>query len=103
MKCYVLTLGARNTPKAGRRFSRDDDLGVRRITRRHFPDGFTILTGRGGWWDASRESFVEEETRQVLVCTPTRATLRKWCLELGNFLQQKELLAVELGASLVFK
>ena len=102
MKCYSLLLGARNTPAAGKRFLRRDDALVREITARHFPDGFTILSAEGAWYDRERGTFIEEDSRQILITTRDRAKLRAWSQELGEALQQKELLVVELGRASVF-
>jgi len=98
MKCYSLSLGARNTPQAGRRFSSRDEGAVRAVTRRHFPEGFTMVETTGGWFDPARQRFVKEESRQILVCTRDVRRLRPWCRELAARLQQRELLVVELGA-----
>lgn len=97
MKCFSLILGARNTPAAGRHFARVDEERIREITFRHFAEGFTILNAHGGWFDPQRKAFVEEDSRQILVCTARRAALRPWCDELARALGQKELLVVELG------
>lgn len=96
-RCFSLILGARNTPGAGRRFRRRDDAAIRRITFRHFPQGFTILNADGGWFDPAAGRFVAEESRQILVCPSRRADLRPWCRELAAALKQKELLVIELG------
>ncbi len=102
MKCYSLLLGARNTPAAGKRFLRRDDTRVREITARHFPEGFTILSADGGWYDRERAAFIEEDSRQILITTGDRRKLRAWSRELGEALQQKELLIVELGRASIF-
>lgn len=103
MKCYSLLLGARNTPAAGKRFSAADEARVRDITFRHFPDGFTVLNADGGWFDPTRKKFVEEDSRQVLVCAADRRQLRAWCHELADALKQKELLIVELGPATTYR
>lgn len=103
MKCFSLILGARNTPAAGRKFSREDDALIRELTGRHFPDGFTILNADGGWFDPGRKVFVEEEARQILICTSDRQALRTWCKALARALRQKELLVVELGVARTFR
>lgn len=103
LKCYSLLLGARNTPAAGRRFSRADDRSIRDITVRHFPIGFTILHANGGWFDPARGKFVEEESRQVLVCPTRRGQLRRWCDELATALHQDELLVMEIGRATAFR
>ena len=102
MKCYSLLLGARNTPAAGKRFSRRDEAFIREITARHFPDGFTILNAKGAWYDRERRVFVEEESRQILITTNQLKKLRAWSRELGEALRQKELLIVELGGASTF-
>lgn len=102
LKCFSLLLGARNTPSAGKTFSRTDEERIRAITFRHFPDGFTVLNADGGWFDPAR-GFVEEESRQLLVCAPGLAALRPWCSELAEALGQKELLVVELGPASTFR
>lgn len=102
LKCYSLLLGARNTPAAGKQFTAGDEARIREITFRHFADGFTVLNADGGWFDPAR-GFVEEESRQILVCATSVTALRRWCEELAAVLKQKELLVVELGAASVFK
>lgn len=103
MHCFSLILGARNTPAAGRRFSKKDDGLIRDLTAAHFPEGFTILDAGGGWFDPERKIFVEEEARQILVCTANRRTLRTWCAALAKALHQKELLVVELGVARTYR
>ncbi len=103
MHCFSLILGARNTPAAGRRFSKADDELIREITARHFPDGFTILNADGGWFDPERQAFVEEAARQILICTSDRGALGAWCEGLAGALRQKELLVVELGVARTFR
>jgi hypothetical protein len=95
-------LGARHTGTHGTRFRSADDLRIREITQRHFPEGFTILAARGGWFDPGSRRFVEEESRQILVCTPA-GRLGAWCRELARELHQKELLVVELGTARKFR
>ena len=103
MQWYALTLGARNTPAAGRKFSRRDDALIRRITRKHFPDGFTIVEAKGGWWDSSGTRFVREESRQIQVGTRALATVRRWARELGAALGQSELIVLKLGSGVSLK
>jgi hypothetical protein len=103
MKCYSLLLGARNTPSAGPRFTRRDDEQLRAITFRYFPEGFTILNAQGGWFDPERETFIEEESRQILVCAGSARRLRSWCGELALALDQSELLVIEHGGVTTFK
>jgi hypothetical protein len=103
MHCFSLILGARNTPAAGRRFSKKDDEMIRALTAHHFPEGFTILNADGGWFDPERRTFVEEAARQILVCTPDRGALQAWCAALAGALRQKELLVVELGVARTFR
>lgn len=103
MKCYALTLGARNTPAAGRHFSTHDEGAIRQVTQQHFPDGFTITAARGGWWDQDAGRFKLEDSRQITVRSPSRPRVQRWARALGALLQQKELLVVELGESLVIR
>lgn len=102
-RCYSLLLGARNTPAHGKRFSAEDDARIREITFSHFPDGFTVLNADGGWFDPVERTFIEEESRQILVCTGNRAALRSWCTALADALQQDELLVVEMGPAVTFR
>lgn len=97
MKCFSLILGARNTPAAKRRFLKKDDALIRELTARHFPEGFTILNADGGWFDPTKKEFVEESSRQILICADGLAAVKAWCAELAAALGQKELLVVELG------
>ena len=103
MKCYSLLLGARNTPSGGDRFSRAEDERIRRITSRHFPNGFTILHADGGWYDPQAQRFLREESRQILITASGRAAVRRWCRELGEVLRQQELLVVEVGPAWSFR
>ena len=102
LKCFSLLLGARNTP-GGKQFTRPDIDRIHAITFRHFPDGFTILNADGGWFDPRRGRFVEEPSRQILVCAPSVRALRPWCDELAQALKQRELLVVELGPASTFR
>jgi len=97
MKCYSLLLGARNTPAATARFSKEDEDRLRTVTFRHFPDGFTILNADGGWFDPLKKTFVKEESRQILICTAQPRKLAAWCEDLRKALRQDELLVVEMG------
>jgi hypothetical protein len=103
LKCFSLVLGARNTRARGKRFTRGDNDAIHAITFRHFPDGFTILNADGGWFDPAAKRFIEEESRQILVCATSAAALRPWCTELAEALDQQELLVVELGPALTFR
>lgn len=103
MKCFSLLLGARNTPAAGARFSRADDETIRRITADHFPEGFTVLNADGAWFDPTNRKFVEEESRQIMVCASSRRPLRAWFEALATALRQDELLVVELGDATVLR
>lgn len=100
--CYSLVLGARQTARAGKQFTRRDDALIRELTFRHFPDGFTIFNADGGWFDPARGRFIEEEARQILVCARRRRDLQRWCEDLARALAQKELLVVELGPATTF-
>jgi hypothetical protein len=99
MKCFSLLLGARNTPASQARFTLADEELLRAITFRHFPDGFTVLNADGGWFDPRQRKFVEEESRQIIVCAPSRRPLRAWLDELAAALKQSELIVVEMGRS----
>gem|GEM_PF-1282428 len=103
MNCYSLLLGARSTPGGGARFLAADEEKLREITARHFPEGFTVLNADGAWFDPEARRFIEEEARQVIVCTNRRGTLRAWCEELATALEQKELLVTEVGRAAVFR
>ncbi|HYP16670.1 MAG TPA: DUF3574 domain-containing protein [Opitutus sp.] len=103
MKCFSLLLGARNTPAAAARFAPADEELVRSITFRHFPDGFTMLRAEGGWFDPAQGAFVEEESRQVIVCAPSRRPLRPWLEELAVAMKQDELIVVDHGQSVKFR
>lgn len=102
LKCFSVLLGARNTPRGGKHFSRGDDALIHKITFRHFPDGFTVLNADGGWYDPTR-GFIEEDSRQILICAPRRSSLRDWCTELAGAMKQKELLVVEIGPATTFR
>lgn len=103
MKCFSLLLGARNTPAAQARFAREDEELLRGVTFRHFPDGFTMLNAEGGWFDPRRGEFVEEESRQIIVCAPSRRPLRAWLEELAAAMKQAELIVVEMGRATTFR
>jgi hypothetical protein len=102
-RAYSLLLGARNTPGTGGDFSAEDDARIREITARHFPEGFTILRAKGGWFDPAQKAFIEEASREIRIVTSRPALLRPWCDELGAALGQQELLVVELGAAAMFR
>lgn len=90
-------------PGGGNRISHSNDAAIRDTTFRHFPDGFTILNADGGWFDPERKEFLEEESRQVLVCAESSSALQAWCTELAEALRQKELLVIELGPATIFR
>ena len=102
-KCFSLLLGARNTPAAGKHFTSADDEQIRSLTFRHFPAGFTILNASGGWFDPTQKRFVEEDSRQILVCTSDVGSLQPWLDDLAGALQQKELLVIELGKPVTYR
>jgi hypothetical protein len=102
LRCFSLLLGARNTP-GGKRFSPADERRIHSITFRYFPEGFTVLNAEGGWFDPKRGKFVEEASRQILVCAPSARALRPWCEELAQALHQQELLVVEVGPASTFR
>ena len=102
-KCFSLLLGARNTPSAGKLFTRADDEQIRSLTFRHFPSGFSILNASGGWFDPARSRFIEEDSRQILVCAASLRALRPWLDELAAALRQKELLVIEIGPATTFR
>jgi hypothetical protein len=103
MKCFSVTLGARNTPTGASRFSRQDETMVRKITARHFPTGFTILNARGGWFDAKKQRFRKEESRQILVCATQAKAVLPWCSDLRRYLGQEAVLLIELGRARLIK
>jgi hypothetical protein len=103
MRCYSLILGARQTRAAGKRFLAADDRRIRDITFRHFPNGYTILNADGGWFDPDKRRFIAEESRQILVCSPSARALRPWCKELAAALRQKELLVIEVGPAIALR
>lgn len=103
LTCYSLLLGARSTPGKGARFPAEDEEKLRAITARHFPEGFTVLNADGAWFDPEARRFIEEEARQVIVCTDRRGRLRSWCEELASALAQKELLVTEVGPAAMFR
>lgn len=90
-------------PAAGKHFSRNDDQQIRALTIRHFRDGFTILNASGGWFDPARNRFIEEDSRQILVCAPRIRAIYGWLEELAGLLEQKELLVIEVGSATTFK
>ena len=102
MRCFSLLLGARNTPSAEARFQPGDEELLREITARHFPDGFTVLNAQGGWFDPQQRAFIEEESRQIIVCAPSRRPLRAWLEELALALHQRKLIVVEHGRAAEF-
>ncbi len=103
MHSFSFMIGVRTTSSRGRRFSKQDDARLRELTAQYFPKGFTILNAAGGWFDPKRARFIEEESRQILICTEDRRALRAWCGELAKILHQQELLIVELGTALIFR
>ncbi len=103
MKCFSLLLGARNTPASQAKFAREDEELLREVTTKHFPDGFTVLNAEGGWFDPRRGRFVEEESRQIIVCAPSRRPLRAWLEELAAAMRQAELIVVEMGRATTYR
>jgi hypothetical protein len=101
-KCFSLLLGARNTPTAGKHFTQADEEQIRSITFRYFSNGFTILNATGGWFDPAQKRFIEEDSRQILVCAASLRSLRRWLDELARALHQRELLVIEVGPAVAF-
>ena len=99
MNCYSLFVGCRPGKK---RFLPADDRALRSITARYFPNGLTILTANGEWYDKEKRRFKKEEARQILICASDRKKIPAWCNELGRALRQKELLVVALGTAKSF-
>jgi hypothetical protein len=97
MKCFSLTIGSRNTPKAAAKFSQRDDRTIQKVTTRYFPNGSTILKASGFWFDPVAKKFVSEESRQILVCALKKRELQGWYRDLCYALQQKSLMLVKLG------
>jgi hypothetical protein len=89
-------IGARHW-RGRRRFSRTADALILVVTRKYFPDGFTVTRTTGGWFDPARRKFVREESRQVTVAAPGPGSLRAWCGELAARLRQREVVVLELG------
>ena len=102
LKCFSLLLGVRNTPGAGKTFTSKDDEKIRSLTFRHFPARFTSLNANGGWFDPVQKRFIEEESRQIMVCATGIRALKNWLEELAGLLKQKELLVIEVGAATTF-
>jgi hypothetical protein len=102
-RCWSLLIGARTLSARNGRFSARDERRLQAITTRHFPTGYTILDAQGGWFDPRHRRFVREQSRQVLICAATLATVRRWARELGAALRQKELLIVEVGRAMVLR
>lgn len=100
MECWSLLIGAGKLRARARRFSRADDRLIQEITTRHFPDGFTLLHAKGGWFDAARWRFTREESRQVLICGASTAQVRAWAMAMGRALNQRELIVVRMGHAL---
>lgn len=97
MKCFSLTLGARNSGANKNRFRPADELSIRTITARYFPEGFSILNVKGGWFDPARNKFIKEESRQIWVSTARLKAVKPWARKLAATLNQKEIILVELG------
>lgn len=97
---YSLLVGSSNSRGY---FRRADDRRLRKITARHFPEGFTILSAQGSWYDPDTHTFRKEEAREIVLCTDRRTALKAWCEEIGTALRQKELLLTEGGRTRRFR
>ena len=97
---WSLLIGARHVRPGLRRFSRADDQLLQRITTEYFPEGYTILEARGGWFDPASHRFVREDSRQILVTSGSVRKLKQWGSALGAALGQQELLLVAIGRPL---
>src|SRR3954463_9966835 len=97
MKCFSLTLGARNGGADKNRFRPADEQSIQKITARYFPEGFSILNVKGGWFDPTRNKFIKEESRQIWVSTTRASAVKPWARHLARVLGQKEIILVELG------
>lgn len=99
---WSVFIGARRVRK-GRSFLRTDDKLLQIITARFFPNGYTILEARGGWFDPHRRRFLREDSRQIIVTSNSSGAVRAWARTLGAALRQKELLLVQLGTARILK
>lgn len=75
VRCWSLLIGSQRL-RTRSSFSRADERLIQRITAEHFPEGYTILAARGGWYDPARRRFIREATRQVLVTAASLAQAR---------------------------
>lgn len=96
MKSYSVLVGSNNTRG---RFSRRDEALLQKITAQYYPEGFTILTAAGSWFDPVTQQFRKEEARQVIVSTNRARSIPNWCQAIGVALRQKELIVQELGSA----
>src|SRR5215216_4138391 len=94
-ECYAVLIGSRR----GRGFSKRDERELQTITRKYFPEGFTIIETQGGWWNAETATFVRETSRQIQVCSQKRKRVNTWAQALGRKLDQKEILLVKVGSA----
>lgn len=98
MKTYSLLVGARAAFNSGE-FSPAQERLLLNVTREHFPQGFTLLRARGGWWNPDAQRFEREESREVrVVCSAYRPVLA-WARGVCTALKQKEVLITEIGCA----
>jgi hypothetical protein len=97
MKCFSLIIGSRNTPGAAAKFRKRDDKTIQDITKRHFPMGSTIVKNSGSWLNPATGLFIDEESRQVLVCANASSELKGWYNQICYAMQQDALMLIELG------
>lgn len=95
---WSVFIGARRVRK-DRSFLRTDDKLLQTITARFFPNGYTIVEARGGWFDPDGHRFLREDSRQIIVASNSIRPVRAWARALGVALRQKELLLVQLGTA----
>lgn len=94
--CWSILIGARRIGSR-RSFTADDELRLQAITADHFPNGYTILEAKGGWFDPTSRRFVREDSRQILVTSASFPAVKTWAIALGSALRQKEIILVKVG------
>lgn len=82
-----------------RGFGAANERLVHEITRKHFPDGYSVVHLQGGWYDPAAQSFVREQSRQIMVRSSSRLFATRWARELGNALHQREVVLLRMGSA----
>ena len=72
-------------------------LAVKTLAKNFFPDGFTILKGKGFWGDTSEKSLLLLVAGEI-----SPATIKAFCNQVNIFNNQECVMVIELPGEVSF-